>query len=135
VEDATLLAVAAQRGVLAIGVGTHLALFDLHAGRCTHERTLSAPVEAAILDAQAELLVALDASGGVHVLDTTGPRERPPIPPAAEAPPLQSPPPAAAEPAPAPAPTTVTIDSSAPASTGSPWPDAAELRALVPRTE
>jgi len=66
--EAAILAVAERKGLVVLGRGAHVALFDLRAGRCVGERILPAPVRASAIDADGTRLIALDATGTLHTL-------------------------------------------------------------------
>jgi len=66
--EAAILAVAERKGLVVLGRGAHVALFDLRAGRCVGERILPAPVRACAIDADGTRLIVLDAIGTLHTL-------------------------------------------------------------------
>ncbi len=71
IGDARIVAVAERAACLVLARDTHVALFDIRAGRALGERILPAPLAAAAISADAARLVVCDDHGTTHQLDAS----------------------------------------------------------------
>ncbi|HEX4422376.1 MAG TPA: hypothetical protein VH165_30895, partial [Kofleriaceae bacterium] len=69
--EARIVAVAERKGILVLGRGASVAMFDLRASCCVGERILPAPLAACAVDSQASRLVIVDQLGRVSELGAT----------------------------------------------------------------
>jgi ATPase family associated with various cellular activities (AAA) len=69
--EASIMAVAERKGVIVLGRGASVAMFDLRAGCCVGERILPAVLAACAIDSQGSRLVIVDQLGRVSELGAT----------------------------------------------------------------
>jgi len=69
--EASIVAVAERKGLVVLGRGTSVAMFDLRAGCCVGERLLPAALAACAIDSGGSRLVIVDQAGRVSELSAT----------------------------------------------------------------